>query len=231
MQNLKLAVKVLLALIAYSRPCEGYEVLYAVNIGGGKATTSNGIEFLPDPQPSFHNGSKAVNHGLSGSVPYADGRIFQTARVSHEPFTYEAPVTYDGKYLLVLKFQEDPDSAWSNKEQRQVSVDVNGLRLVDSMDIFSENCIEVQRMFVVKLGNLHYQGDSTSIAQKKVHIRFSRGRSRREVMVSGILLVRLDADELFPKKSWYAHPKSCSECENHIMTCLKKANSNSTMTG
>jgi Malectin domain len=231
MEVCKVVVAVLLALLILTDLCFGYEVLYAVNIGGGKATTSNGIEFLRDPLPSIHNGTKTVDHGLSGSVPYADGRIFQLARVSHHPFTYEAPITYDGTYQLIIKLQESSDLTWSSNEHRQICVDVNGVRLVDNMDIISENCIEVHRTFAIKQGNLHYQGESTSIALKKIQIRFSRGKSRREVMVSGILLVRLDQGEKFPKKSWYARPKSCSECERHVMSCLKKAHSNSTKSG
>lgn len=83
-----------------------FEVVYAVNCGGGALIDSSGIHYLADP---------LVDEGIASDfgigihidrVREMDQIIYQTERYSTTNLIYYIPITEDGSYVLVTKYSE-----------------------------------------------------------------------------------------------------------------------------
>lgn len=82
-----------------------YEVIYAVNCGGGRHTDLNGIKYRKD---DIDDGvASDFGKGLTiARVPPEDQILYQTERYHYRDFSYDVPVRSDGNYFVVLKFAE-----------------------------------------------------------------------------------------------------------------------------
>jgi hypothetical protein len=206
----------------------GYEVVYAVNCGGGAQIGSNGINYEADPGSCDNNDTQVVDHGIVGGLPYSDGIIFQHQRCHYNPFTYEVPVLDDGKYVLILKFFEPKQPPANIEDHRHICGTVNGIKIIYDLDISNEfGCsipVEVHRVLWVKDGRLFYKSQSTGIKYKKLHITVSKIYNAY-ASLCGLLFIRLDDEnEVFPKKSWLAKPvrkKYAGTCNVKLSELLK----------
>ena len=82
-----------------------YEVVYAVNCGGGKHTDRFGIHYNADDNmvgvPSEFGRTLTISR-----VHPDDMILYQTERYHSSSFAYNIPVPHDGQYLLIAKFSE-----------------------------------------------------------------------------------------------------------------------------
>ena len=82
-----------------------YEVVYAVNCGGGKHTDRFGIHYNADDNtvgvPSEFGRTLTISR-----VHPDDMILYQTERYHTSSFAYNIPVPDDGQYLLIAKFSE-----------------------------------------------------------------------------------------------------------------------------
>ena len=96
---------VLLACVLLPRLAAGYEVVYAVNCGGGRHTDRFGVEYAADNSnvgvPSDFGRSLMITR-----VHPEDMVLYQTERYHTSTFMYEIPIDVDGDYFLVTKFAE-----------------------------------------------------------------------------------------------------------------------------
>lgn len=82
-----------------------YEVVYAVNCGGGKHTDRFGIHYIADSNtvgvPSEFGRTLTISR-----VHPDDMILYQTERYHTSSFAYDISVPDDGQYLLIAKFSE-----------------------------------------------------------------------------------------------------------------------------
>jgi hypothetical protein len=93
-----------LALLLF-RPSAAYDVIFAVNCGGGKHTDRFGIKYSSDNNPA----GIASDFGQSliiSRVHPEDMQLYQTERYHTTTFGYTTRLSGDGEYLLILKFAE-----------------------------------------------------------------------------------------------------------------------------
>ena len=91
--------------ILFVGPSAAYDVIFAVNCGGGKHTDRFGIKYSSDSNPT----GIASDFGYSliiGRVHPDDMALYQTERYHSSTFGYSTRVSGDGEYLLVLKLAE-----------------------------------------------------------------------------------------------------------------------------
>ena len=83
-----------------------YEVVYAVNCGGGAFIDSHGIHYLADP---LVDEGIASDYGIGihiDRVHEVDQMLFQTERYSTTNLIYNLPISEEGSYVLVTKYSE-----------------------------------------------------------------------------------------------------------------------------
>jgi hypothetical protein len=202
-----------------------WKVIYAVNCGGLRQISSNNIIFEKDPGPIDNNLTTTCDHGMTGYIPYCDGVIFRTVRKDYYPFTYQMPIVDDGNYVAIFKYFESKDMLES-EDQRLMSVHINGICAIEDLNLRDDHCcempVEVHIPIVVQGENLFIQEESTGITGKIINVRFSK-RGNLECIISGILLVKLEDGEKFPKKSWLATQDSLDDgCDDRILQCLNE---------
>lgn len=82
-----------------------YEVVYAVNCGGGKHTDRFGIHYIADSNtvgvPSEFGRTLTISR-----VHPDDMILYQTERYHTSSFAYDISVPDEGQYLLIAKFSE-----------------------------------------------------------------------------------------------------------------------------
>ena len=87
------------------RPSAAYDVIFAVNCGGGKHTDRFGVKYSSDSNPA----GIASDFGRSLSIDRVhpdDMPLYQTERYHTTTFGYTTELEGDGEYLLILKFAE-----------------------------------------------------------------------------------------------------------------------------
>lgn len=82
-----------------------YEVVYAVNCGGGKHTDRFGIRYSADDNKVGIASDYGKNLIISRVHP-DDVLLYQTERYHTSTFTYHVPIKEDGDYILITKFAE-----------------------------------------------------------------------------------------------------------------------------
>ncbi|XP_003391082.1 PREDICTED: malectin-A-like [Amphimedon queenslandica] len=82
-----------------------YEVIYAVNCGGGRHTDTNGIRYRRDESDA--GVASDFGKGLTiARVPPEDQILYQTERYHYRDFSYDVSIKTEGEHFVVLKFAE-----------------------------------------------------------------------------------------------------------------------------
>lgn len=82
-----------------------YEVIYAVNCGGGRHTDVNGIRYRRDESDA--GVASDFGKGLTiARVPPEDQILYQTERYHYRDFSYDVSIKTEGEHFVVLKFAE-----------------------------------------------------------------------------------------------------------------------------
>ncbi|VEL19761.1 unnamed protein product [Protopolystoma xenopodis] len=172
------------------RTCSTYDVIFAINCGGGAHVDSNGISYDPD---TLETGI-ASSHGLSLAIMRVnelDRRLYQTERYSTDSFSYKLPVPPDGDYVLVLKFSE----VWfRDPGQKVFDVKINDdISLIKNLDIYASVGFATahDERFQLKFlnGNLYVQDESTVLSVDHFTVDFKKG-ARDNPKINAILLLR-----------------------------------------
>ncbi len=95
----------LLGLLLHPLLSAAYEVVYAVNCGGGKHTDRFGIRYTADDSRVGIASDYGKNLIIS-RVHQDDVVLYQTERYHTSSFTYDVPIKGDGDYVLITKFAE-----------------------------------------------------------------------------------------------------------------------------
>ena len=104
-------------------PSAAYDVVFAVNCGGGKHTDRFGVRYSSDNNPAGI--ASDFGHSLIISrVHPEDMVLYQTERYHHATFGYTTRLSGDGEYLLILKFAEVYFTAPGQKVSLTVSMEV-----------------------------------------------------------------------------------------------------------
>ena len=82
-----------------------YDLIFAVNCGGGKHTDRFGIKYASDSNPTGIASGFGQSLIISRVHP-EDMPLYQTERYHTSTFGYSTRVRGDGEYLLILKFAE-----------------------------------------------------------------------------------------------------------------------------
>ena len=83
-----------------------FNVIYAVNCGGGAFVDSNGIHYIADP---LTEEGIASDFGIGihiNRVHEMDQILYQTERYSTTNLIYNFPISEEGSYVLVTKYSE-----------------------------------------------------------------------------------------------------------------------------
>lgn len=176
----------------------GYEVIYAVNAGGGEFSDINNIKYESDPLEGIIG--TASDFGLKlkiNRVPEWDAYLYQTERYHTQSFYYDIPVEMDGDYALVLKFCE----VYFNAPNMKVfDVVLNKAHtIVNKLDLFSEvgNGVahdEIIRFSILR-GYLHFKNEKSKIRDGSVRVEFVK-TIRDNPKVNALILFKGDADDL-----------------------------------
>lgn len=95
----------LATLMVLLRSSLAYNMIFAVNCGGGKHTDRFGIKYSSDNNPTGIASSFGQSLIISRVHP-EDMPLYQTERYHTSTFGYSTPLQGDGEYLIVLKFAE-----------------------------------------------------------------------------------------------------------------------------
>ena len=95
----------LLSLLLHPLLSAAYEVIYAVNCGGGKHTDRFGVRYSADDSRTGVASDFGKNLIISRVHP-DDMVLYQTERYHTSTFTYDVRIPEDGEYLFVAKFAE-----------------------------------------------------------------------------------------------------------------------------
>ena len=93
------------AVLLLCRLSAAYNVMYAVNCGGGKHTDRFGIRYTGDDNPMGIPSDFGLNLAI-GRVHPEDMVLYQTERYHTGSFSYSTSLDGDGDYFLILKFAE-----------------------------------------------------------------------------------------------------------------------------
>lgn len=93
------------ALISHPYLSGAYEVVYAVNCGGGKHTDRFGIHYSADDNRVGVSSEFGKTLIISRVHP-DDMILYQTERYHTSSFAYDIPMPDDGQYFLIVKFAE-----------------------------------------------------------------------------------------------------------------------------
>jgi hypothetical protein len=105
-------------------------VLNAINAGGAAYTNAQGLTYRAD---TWFSGGNVSSTGTAFAAT-ADGALYQTERSGS--FSYNIPVAGGSQnYLVALKFAE---SVATGPGQRVFDVAVNGILMVNNLDLFSQ---------------------------------------------------------------------------------------------
>ena len=103
--SLRTLICIIFALISHPYLSGAYEVVYAVNCGGGKHTDRFGIHYSADDNrvgvPSEFGKTLIISR-----VHPDDMILYQTERYHTASFAYDIPVPGDGQYFLIVKLAE-----------------------------------------------------------------------------------------------------------------------------
>ena len=94
-----------LLMLYYPLCTDAYEVVYAVNCGGGRHTDRHGILYRADDNPVGISSTFGLSLTISRVHP-DDMLLYQTERYHTSSFSYNIPIEEDGEYILVTKYSE-----------------------------------------------------------------------------------------------------------------------------
>lgn len=170
--NLVLAV---IELLVFVRISNGYELIYAVNAGGGEFIDTHGIFYDADPLEGVIGTASDFGKQLHiGRVPEEDEILYQTERYHTDSFHYDLPLIGDGEYALSLKFSE---VYFNNVNMKVFDVVLNSAHtIVDKLDIFKHVGKAVAHdeviYFTVDRGILRFGKEESRIRNGKVRLEF-----------------------------------------------------------
>jgi hypothetical protein len=123
----------LTSLLLLVKSSTAYDLIFAVNCGGGKHTDRFGIKYSSDGNPTGIASSFGQSLTISRVHP-DDMPLYQTERYHTSTFGYSTRVLGDGEYLVILKFAE---VYFTGPGQKVFDVVLNGVPVIQDLDIFA----------------------------------------------------------------------------------------------
>ena len=109
------------------------KVQLAINCGGESLKSSNGITYVAD---SYYSGGQTSGFARGEEIKHTnDQEVYYTERWSKEDLTYTIPIKGEGSFVLILQFSE---VYFSSKGEKVFDVEVNGIKVLESFDIFEK---------------------------------------------------------------------------------------------
>lgn len=170
-------INIILIFLEFIYFVNGYEVLHAINVGGGAFTDSHGIFYDADPLEGKLGTSSDFGKQLKiGRVSEDDEPLYQTERYHTDSFHYDISVSGDGNYALVLKFSE---VYFTNVNMKVFDVVLNSAHtIVDKLDIFKHVGKGVAHdevvFFTISRGLLRYEREESKIRNNQVRVEFAK---------------------------------------------------------
>lgn len=169
---------ILISCVFIVQLANAYELIYAINSGGGEFIDSNGILYEPDPLEGQLGTASDFGKQLNiGRVHEHDEQLYQTERYHTDSFHYDIPVEGDGEYALTLKFSE---VYFNHANQKVFDVVLNSAHtIVEKLDIFKTVGKGVAHdeivYFTISRGMLQHENDESRIRNGKVRLEFVKG--------------------------------------------------------
>lgn len=170
-------VLVFIGFICFVRISNGYEVVIAINAGGGAFTDTNDIYYEADPLEGKQGTASDFGKQLKiGRVSEEDEILYQTERYHTDSFHYDIPVAGDGEYALVLKFSE---VYFNNANLKVFDVVLNSAhRVIDKLDIFKLVGKGVAHdeiiYFTIERGALQYEREESKVRNDRIRLEFAK---------------------------------------------------------
>ncbi|XP_055298716.1 malectin-A [Sitodiplosis mosellana] len=196
-------VLICVELICLVKLSYAYEVIYAVNSGGGAFTDSHGTFYDADPLEGKTGTASDFGKQLSiGRVPEEDELLYQTERYHVDSFHYDIPIPSDGEYTLVLKFSE---VYFNSVDKKVFDVVLNSAHtIVKKLDIFKQVGKGVAHdeviYFTVLRGMLRYERGESRVRNGQARLEFVKMNGFDNPKVNAIILFkghnRKDLDQI-----------------------------------
>lgn len=169
-----------------------YEVVYAINAGGGEHTDSDNIHYDKDPNRI----GVASDYGKQFSINRVsqwDEYIYQTERYHTDNFWYDLPIEEDSDYALVLKFSEVYFTA---PNQKVFDIMLNNEHVVvKQLDIYGQVGKAAAHdeiiYFTVSRGRLYYKEEESEVKRSTIRLEFIKG-NKDNPKVNAIVLFKGD---------------------------------------
>lgn len=175
-----------------------YEVIYAVNCGGGKHTDRFGIRYNSDDNRVGIPSDYGKNLIISRVHP-DDMILYQTERYHTTSFKYDVPIVDEGEFLLITKYAE---VYFQQPGQKVFDVNLNDLIGISDLDIFSSvgkaAAHDVVLPFSIRDGQLSVEGE-TSNFDGTLSVEFAKGAADNP-KVNAIVIIKgpLEGPEKIP---------------------------------
>lgn len=178
----------LLCLIFHPLLSVAYEVVYAVNCGGGRHTDRFGVRYSAD-DASVGIPSEFGRSLMISRVHPDDSILYQTERYHTTTFSYTVPISEDGDYVLIAKFAE---VYFEHPGQKIFDIVLNSHVVVQDLDIFAvvgrANAHDEVVGFSIRDDNLLVNGESSPF-DGTLNIKFAKGPADNP-KVNAIVLIK-----------------------------------------
>lgn len=183
-------ITILLCILSARSAIDPSKLVYAVNCGGERYTTPDGIVYAAD---KGYSAGMASDYGVQFAIKYTKSPVvYQTERYALDTFEYEIPLSSPGDYVLILKFSE----VYFNAEGEKVfHIKIGNKTVVHSLDIYKkvgrsaayDEFIELQ----VRDGKLFHGGQEVSEGWNGTTLKVQFVKTGRDnPKVNGIVLVQ-----------------------------------------
>lgn len=179
--------------VCFVKISNAYEVVYAVNAGGGAFTDTNDIYYEADPLEGKLGTASDFGKTLLkiGRVSEEDEILYQTERYHTDSFHYDIPVSGDGEYALVLKFSE---VYFNSPNQKVFDVILNAAHaVIKKLDIFKMVGKGVAHdeiiYFTIERGVLHFEHEESKVRNDRIRLEFVK-TNYDNPKINGIVLFK-----------------------------------------
>jgi hypothetical protein len=168
---------------------QSYQLIYAVNAGGGAHVDVNGIQYEKDVN---NIGEKDRWSTPVYNVANKDIELYRTMHRGQKPFNFEIPILGDGKYWLILKFIQ-------SASYRSMNVTLNNHLILRNFNAASKagqfTAYDEFIYFTICNNQLIYQNELSNINDRKIDLNF-KDRNEEFAMVSAIVLLKGNIEEI-----------------------------------
>lgn len=178
-----------------------FNVIYAINAGGDAHTDSHGIYYLGDPlkgevgtESDYGRQLLAINR-----VNKQDEILYQTERYHHDTFSYDIPVSGDGKYVLILKFCE---VYFNGPNMKVFDILLDRHKIISDLDIHAlvgkGTAHDELIFFSISQGLLYLNEKKSEIRGSKLKLEFVKGY-KDNPKINAILLIKDYNEAILPR--------------------------------